>query len=55
MHALIRRLVASSGVDRAAADRAVDDVASMNSVRETARKQAVGDPVCAIPGLGPSV
>jgi hypothetical protein len=55
MYELIGRLVAGCGVDRAAADRAVDDIVIMSFVRETARKHVVGDTIRTIAGLGPSV
>jgi hypothetical protein len=54
MYELVGRLVAGCGVDRTAADRAVDDIV-MSVVRETARKHVVGDTILTIAGLGPSV
>ena len=54
MYELVGRLVAGCGVDRTAADKAVDDIV-MSVVRETARKHVVGDTILTIAGLGPSV
>jgi hypothetical protein len=55
MYELIGRLVAGCGVDRTAADRAVDDIVIMSFVREVATKHVFGDSIRTIAGLGLSV